>query len=91
MLDLDGLVALLGGLGLGRGDGLLGVFGQFVQVHEKKLSGKRSPRARGLLAGEPARSAKSPPAGRDDGLGQGRLRGWVSSQANQPEGDAAKA
>ena len=51
VFDFDGLVALLGGLGLGRGDGFLGVFGQFVQVHEKKLSGKRPRRARGLLAG----------------------------------------
>jgi len=30
VLDLDGLVALLGGLGLGRGDGLLGVFSQLI-------------------------------------------------------------
>jgi hypothetical protein len=35
VLDLDGLMALLGGLGLGRGDGLLGVFGELVQVHEE--------------------------------------------------------
>jgi hypothetical protein len=35
VLDLNGLVTLLGGLGLGRGDGLLGVFGELVQVHEK--------------------------------------------------------
>jgi hypothetical protein len=33
VFDLDGLVTLLGGLGLGRGHGLLGVFRQFVQVH----------------------------------------------------------
>jgi hypothetical protein len=28
-------MTLLGGLGLGRGDGLLGVFGELVQVHEE--------------------------------------------------------
>jgi hypothetical protein len=48
MFDLDGLVTLLGGLGLGRGDGLLGVFGEFIQVHDLKLSGKKPRRARGL-------------------------------------------
>ena len=51
VFDLDGLMALLGGLGLGRGDGLLGVFGQLVQVHERKLSAQRLRRARGLLVG----------------------------------------
>jgi hypothetical protein len=35
VLDLNGLMTLLGGLGLGRGDGLLGVFGELVQVHEE--------------------------------------------------------
>jgi len=30
MFDLDGLVALLGGLRLSRGDGLLGVFSQLI-------------------------------------------------------------
>ena len=35
VFDLDGLVALLGGLGLGRGNRLLGVFGELVQVHEE--------------------------------------------------------
>ena len=33
VFDLDSLMALLGGLGLGRGHGLLGVFGQLVEVH----------------------------------------------------------
>jgi hypothetical protein len=35
VLDLNGLMTLLGGLGLGRGDGLLGVFGELVQIHEE--------------------------------------------------------
>jgi hypothetical protein len=48
VFDLHSLVALLGGLGLRRGDGLLGVFGQLIQVHSLKLSGKMPRRARGL-------------------------------------------
>ena len=46
VLDLDGLVALLGGLGLGRGDGLLGVFGELIQVHGRELSERSLRRAR---------------------------------------------
>jgi hypothetical protein len=46
VFDLDGLVALLGGLGLGRGDGLLGVFGELVQIHVEKLSERSLRRAR---------------------------------------------
>jgi hypothetical protein len=38
MFDFNGLMALLGGLGLGRGDGLLGVFSQLVKIHGSKLS-----------------------------------------------------
>ena len=47
VFNLDGLVALLGGLGLSRGNGFLGVFGEFVQVHKVKLSVKKLRRARG--------------------------------------------
>jgi hypothetical protein len=46
VLDLDGLVTLFGGLGLGRGDGLLGVFGELVQIHVEKLSERSLRRAR---------------------------------------------
>ena len=46
VFDLDGLVALLGGLGLGRGDGFLGVFGELVQVHGRELSERSLRRAR---------------------------------------------
>ena len=38
VFDFNGLMALPGGLGLGRAYGLLGVFGQFVQIHDWKLS-----------------------------------------------------
>jgi hypothetical protein len=46
VFDLDGLVTLFGGLGLGRGDGLLGVFGELVQIHVEKLSERSLRRAR---------------------------------------------
>jgi hypothetical protein len=39
-------VTLFGGLGLGRGDGLLGVFGELVQIHVEKLSERSLRRAR---------------------------------------------
>ncbi|NBS15123.1 MAG: hypothetical protein EBT57_10065 [Verrucomicrobia bacterium] len=48
VFDLDGLVTLFGGLGLGRGDRLLGVFGKFVQIHRLELSERRLRRARGI-------------------------------------------
>jgi hypothetical protein len=52
VLDLNGLMALLGGLGLGRGNSLLGIFGELVQIHEEQLFKKNHPRARGIEADE---------------------------------------
>jgi hypothetical protein len=33
MFDVDGSVTGAGGVGLGCGDGLLGVFGEFIYIH----------------------------------------------------------
>ena len=52
VLDLDGLVALLGGLGLGRSDSFLGVFGELVQVHGRELSERSLRRARRIERGK---------------------------------------
>ena len=50
VFDLDGLVTLLGGLGLGRGDSFLGVFGELVQIHGRELSERSLRRARRIEA-----------------------------------------
>jgi hypothetical protein len=40
-------MTLFGGLGLGRGDRLLGVFGELIQVHKRELSVRSFRRASG--------------------------------------------